>query len=113
MSATATQPSKPKIRTGDTVKALAGIDRGKKGKVLQVLPKDRLAVVEGLNVRSKNVRSKRQGQKGEVVKYNAPIALDNLSLICPACGKTTRVGYTILDGKKLRICKRCHEPITK
>lgn len=99
----------PSIRSGDTVKVLAGIDRGKTGKVNQVLPGERRVVVEGANKRVKNIRSRRGKQKGERITYFAPLALDNVQLICPNCSKPTRIGHQIIDGKKQRRCVKCKQ----
>ena len=106
--------SKPKLKAGDTVQVLTGIDRGKKGKVLQVFPQERTIVVEGVNRRSKGVRPRQQGQKGEIVQFNAPLKLDNLILVCPHCHKKTRVRMTTIEkGKKQRTCRQCQQPIDK
>lgn len=102
-----------RLRTGDTVKVLAGVDRGKKGKIQQVMTRERLVVVEGANMRSKSVRSRQQGQKGEIVQFYAPISASNLLLVCPHCSKTTRIGVMRTDGKRQRICKKCQQPIDK
>ncbi len=101
-----------KIRKNDIVKVIAGKDRGKKAKVLQVLPKHDLIIVEGVNMMAKNVRPKRMGEKGQVVRYNAPIQASKVLLFCSKCGKGSRVGYQVLqDGKKTRICRRCKQVI--
>lgn len=102
-----------RLKAGDTVKVLAGADRGKKGKIQQVLTSNRLVVVEGVNMRSKSVRTRQQGQKGELVQFFAPVAASNLLLVCPHCSKTTRVLVTRQDGKRQRICKQCKQPIDK
>ncbi len=99
------------IRRDDTVKVLAGIDRGKQGKIQQVLPGEGKIVVAGVNTRKKNVRARRDRQKGEIIEYNAPIDISNVLLVCPKCGKTTRVGHQILEGRKLRMCKRCKQTL--
>lgn len=70
-----------KIKKNDQVKIIAGKDRGKKGKVLQVLPQKNKVVVEGINMMAKNVRPKRAGEKGQVVRYNAPIDASNVKKI--------------------------------
>ncbi len=102
-----------KIRKNDTVQVVAGKDSGKRGKVLQLLPSRSKAVVEGLNLRSKIVRPRRQGQKGQVVKYPAPLPLSNIMYYCPKCSKPRRVGFQIgQDGKKVRICRHCKSILT-
>ncbi|MFH1236253.1 MAG: 50S ribosomal protein L24 [Parcubacteria group bacterium] len=96
------------FKKGDTVMLVSGKDKGKKGKVLDVMPKDGKVVIEGLNLLVKNVRPKRQGEKGQVVKYNAPLNASNVLLFCSTCGRGRRIGYQLQkDGKKVRICKKC------
>ena len=96
-----------KIKKNDQVLIISGKDRGKKGKVLDVFPKEEKVVVEGGNIRKKHVKPKRSGEKGQVVETPAPIAVSNVKLICPKCGKLTRVGYKLVEDKKYRICKKC------
>ena len=105
-----------KIKTGDNVKILAGKDKGKTGKVLQVFPVRERASVEGVNILIKHLRSGKQGEKGQRVEFPAPIRIDNLALICPKCGKPTRVSYEVSKtekgkSKKYRKCKKCKETI--
>ncbi len=113
-----------KIKTNDTVKILVGKDKGKTGKVLKVLithnsvnNKDRV-IVEGLNLRYKHTRPRREGEKGQRILFPFPIHVSNVALVCPKCGKTTRVAYKILAKttetsreKKQRICKKCQAVI--
>jgi len=97
-----------KIKTGDTVLLIAGKDKGKKGKVIKIIPKERKVVVEGLNMRKKHVRARRMGEKGQIVSLPAPLDISNVKLVCPRCLKDTRVGYRLTeDKKKFRICKKC------
>ncbi|RMD58938.1 50S ribosomal protein L24 [Candidatus Parcubacteria bacterium] len=106
-----------KIKKGDKVKILAGKDKGKSGKVLQVFPSRQRASVEGVNLLIKHLRPRRQGEKGQRVEFPAPLHISNLMLICPKCNKPTRVGYLVNEvdsgvekkkkKKKLRQCKRC------
>jgi len=108
-----------KIKTNDQVQILAGKDRGKTGKVLQVFPKDSRASIEGLNLLVKHLRPQKRGDKGQRVEFPAPLDLSNLALICPQCGKATRVSYEIkeikkddvIKHKKVRICKKCKKNI--
>lgn len=100
-----------KIKKGDQVKIILGKDRGKKGKIIQVFSRQGLVVVEGLNLRVKHTRPKREGQKGERVQFSAPLKDSNVMLICPKCGKPTRVGYKLMEDKKSRICRKCKEVI--
>ncbi len=101
-----------KFKKSDIVKVISGKDRGKKGKVLQVLPREYKIVVEGVNMMAKNVRAKRQGEKGQVVRYNSPINTSNVMLFCPKCNKPVRAGYMITkEKKKVRICKKCKQTL--
>jgi large subunit ribosomal protein L24 len=101
-----------KIKSKDIVKVLCGKDRGKTGKVLQVLPKLQRASVEGLNLLIKNIKSRKRGEKGQKINFPSPIHLSNLALMCSKCGQATRVGFKILeDRKKARVCKKCKETI--
>jgi len=100
------------IKKGDSVKMISGKDKGKKGKVLQVLAKDGRVVVEGLNMMAKSVRAKRMGEKGQVVRYNAPVTASNVLLFCSKCNKAVKVGFNISkDGKKTRVCRKCKQNI--
>ncbi|MFA6391788.1 MAG: 50S ribosomal protein L24 [Patescibacteria group bacterium] len=100
-----------KVKKGDQVKIVKGKDRAKKGKVMQVFPKEGFVVVEGLNLRIKHARPKKEGQKGEKVQFSAPMREENVMLICPKCSKLTRIGHKFIEKKKNRICKKCNEVI--
>ena len=105
-----------RIKKNDTVKVIAGKDKGKTGKVIQVFPKLKKVVVEGVNMASKHVRSNRQGDSGQKLEYSSPMASANVMLVCPKCAKSTRVGYQFHKGtdgkdKKVRACKKCGEAI--
>ena len=98
-----------KIHKGDTVLIISGKDRGRKGKVIEALPKERKLVVEGINLRKKHMKAKRSGEKGQIIEMPAPLDVSNVKLICQKCGKATRVGYRIEGKKKYRICKKCRQ----
>jgi len=100
-----------KIKKGDQVLIISGKDRGRKGKVLKVFPKERKILAEGINLRKKHKRPKKAGEKGEIITLPTPIDISDAKLICPKCGKSTRVGYKISEEKKYRICKKCGEII--
>ncbi len=98
--------NKLRIKKGDTVKVLSGKDKGVKGKVLEVLPKIRKAVVENVHMHTRFERSKKAGQPGKKVVFSAPIPVSKLQLVDPNSGEPSRVGYTILENKtKQRIGK--------
>lgn len=96
-----------KIKKGDTVLVMKGKDRSKRAKVLRVWPLIGKITVEGVNQKIRHTRPKRQGQKGERVTVLHPIPEANVRMICPSCGKGTRVGFAITEGQKSRICKKC------
>jgi len=100
------------IKKNDKVKIIAGKDKDKEGKVVQVLTGYNKVVVEGLNIKFKNLRPRKQGEKGQRIEYPGPIDVSNVLLICPKCGKTTRVGHKQLENKKkVRVCRKCHSEI--
>lgn len=100
-----------KIKVNDQVKISTGKDSGKSGKIIQVFPQEGKVVVEGLNIMKKHLRTRKKGEKGQVVELAAPLRISNVALICSKCGKTTRVGYKLEAGSKKRICRRCKEVI--
>ncbi len=103
-----------RLKKDDRVAVVAGKDRGKKGRVLQVFPKEERLLVEGVNYRKVHRRPTRDNPKGGIVQMEGPLAISNVMLVCPRCGKPTRVGYTFLaDGTKQRICKKCREILEK
>ena len=95
------------IRSKDTVVVITGKDKGKEGKVLVADPKALKVVVEGVNVATKHQKPMRQGQEGGIIKVETPIYACKVQLVCPKCGKGTRVGHKVVDGKKVRVCKKC------
>ena len=100
-----------KIRKNDKVLIISGKDRGKQGKVLSVFPKERKIIVEGVNLVKKHLKSKKSGEKGQIVERPAPLSVSDAKLICPNCGKAVRIGYKIVEGNKYRICKKCQQEI--
>lgn len=107
MAHTDTTVSKSKIRRGDMVRVLLGKDRGKKGAVLAVLPREERVIVEGVNIVKKHVRARRAGEKGQRVNIAAPLPLSNVQVICPSCKKGTRIGIRFEGEDKQRYCKQC------
>ncbi|MEO1746496.1 MAG: 50S ribosomal protein L24 [Pseudomonadota bacterium] len=94
-----------KIKKGDEVVVLAGKDKGRKGNVLAVMPKDGKALVSGINLVKRHQRQT-QGQEAGIVTKEAPIQLSNIAIVDPKDGKATRVGFKVEDGKKVRFAKR-------
>ena len=100
------------LKKGDTVQILSGKDRGKTGKVLLVAKKSGRVTVEGRNLITRHERPKKQGQKGQKIQVPMPLHVSNLMLVCPHCGKLTRVAHHIDDkGIKTRMCKKCKKRI--
>jgi len=95
------------IRRDDTVVVLSGRDKGVKGKVLSADPKSGKVIVEGVSVAKVHQKPRRQGEEGGIIKMETPIYACKVQLVCPKCDKGTRVGHKIVDGKKVRICKKC------
>ena len=95
------------IKKGDTIVVLSGKDKGKQGKILKSDPKGGKVIVEGVNVAMKHRKPRKQGEEGGIVKMETPIYACKVMLVCPKCGKATRVAHKITDGKKVRVCKKC------
>lgn len=101
-----------RLKKNDTVKILAGKDKGKSGKILFVFPDKGRVLVQGLNLIKKHIRRTREDQQGGVIQKESPIHISNLMVVCQKCGKPTKIGFNVLsDGTKIRICKKCKELI--
>ena len=97
------------VRKDDMVVILSGKDKGKKGKVLETSPKEQKLIVEGINMVTKHVKPRRQGEAGGIVKAEGAFYACKAMLVCPSCGKATRVAHKVLaDGTKTRVCKKCN-----
>ncbi len=95
-----------RIRKGDTVIVISGSDKGKRGEVLTVMPRDNRAVVQGVNVAKKHTKPSATNQAGGIIAQEATIHLSNLALIDPGTNKPTRVGFRVLDdGRKVRVAR--------
>ncbi len=101
-----------KIKTGDRVVVLSGKDKGKEGVVARALPDQRKVVVEGVNTAKRHRKARSATEAGGIIEIDKPIDVSNVAVISPKDGKATRVGYKLVDGKKIRICKRTGEEIT-
>ena len=99
---------KMSIRKDDMVVVLSGKDKGKQGKILEVMPKEGKVVVEKINVVSRHTKPRKQGDQGGILQKEAPIYACKVQRVCPKCGKPTRAAHKVqADGKKVRICKKC------
>jgi large subunit ribosomal protein L24 len=103
------------VRKNDNVLVISGRDRGKRGRVLQVLPQKNRVIVEGVNVIKRHTRPNPQRQiKGGIVEREASLHASNVQLVCPECGAPTRVGRQVLgDGRKVRVCRKCKGVVDK
>ena len=105
--------SKLQVKTGDTVIVISGEDKGKTGKVQKAYPSKGKIVVEGVAMVKKHQKPRGQGMPGGIIEKEAPIDASNVMVICPKCGKPTRVGHVFVEGegkasrRKRRICKKC------
>ena len=96
-----------KLRKGDNVIVLSGNDRGKTGEILEIIPSTQKVVVKGVNIRKKHVKPRKAGEEGGIIPSEYPIHSSKVSIVCPKCGKASRIGYIVEDGKKVRVCKKC------
>ena len=102
------------VRRGDTVGVIAGSERGKRGKVLRVLPEKGRVLVEHVNMIKRHQRPTQKLRQGGIIEREGALALSNVLPICSRCDKPSRTGVKALaDGRKIRICKRCGEAIDK
>lgn len=100
------------VKTGDTVMVISGREKGKKGKVLAVSPKEGKLIIEGVNMVSKHVKPRQMGQQGGIIKAEGAMYACKVQVVCPHCNKATRVGHKVSDeGSKQRVCKRCGETL--
>jgi large subunit ribosomal protein L24 len=102
---------KVKIKKGDEVIMLNGKDKGKKGKVLKIIKKSNRVIVEGLNLIKKNLKPKKQGEKGEIISMPRSVNISNVAIFCSRCNKGVRVGFRLSGDQKMRICRKCQETI--
>jgi len=97
-----------KIVKKDKVYIIAGKDKGKTGEVSRVIPATKQVLVVGVNVAKKAVKPSQKNAQGGIIDMIRPVPVSNVALVCPKCGKPTRIGYVVAkDGKKSRVCKKC------
>ena len=93
------------VKVNDNVLVIAGKDKGVQGKVLATSPKANTVTVEGVRIQKKHQRARKANETSEIVSKSGPIDASNVMVVCPTCGKATRVKHAIVDGKKVRVCK--------
>ena len=94
------------VKKGDEVVVINGKDRGAKGKVMAVSPAEGKVIVEKVNVVKKHVKPRKMGEAGGIIEAEAALYASKVQLLCPKCGRPTRVGHVIENGKKMRVCKK-------
>ena len=99
------------IKTGDTVVVLSGDDKGAKGKVIAVSPKEGKVLVEGVNMIHKHVKARKQGEAGGIIDAEGAIYASKVALYCSKCDKGVRVSHKMVDGKKVRVCAKCGQEL--
>ena len=99
--------NKVHVKKDDTVIVLSGNDKGVKGKVLEVSPKEGKLLVKGVSVASKHVKPRKQGDAGGIMQLESAIYASKVAMYCDKCGKGVRVKHTVADGKKVRVCAKC------
>ena len=99
---------KMNVRKGDKVEVITGKDKGKQGEVLRAMPKDSKVIVDGAAIVKRHTKPNAMNQQGGIIEKPAPIHVSNVMLVCPVCGKRTRVGHDVDDnGRRVRVCKKC------
>lgn len=96
-----------RLKKGDNVQVMSGKEKGKKGKILRVLPKESLVTVEGVNIKKRHRRPTKSGEKGQVIEKQNPFAASRVRLVCPACAKPVRSGQKVQGQAKVRVCRKC------
>lgn len=100
-----------KFKKGDTIVVTIGKDKGKKGKVERVFPAKSGVIVPGVNVSKRHMKRRDEKTPGGIIDIVKPIGVGKIALICPSCGKPTRVGYLVSKNDKVRICRKCNKKI--
>lgn len=100
-----------KIKKNDNILVISGKDRGKQGKVEHVFPKLNKVTVTGINLSKHHLKPSRKNPQGGIVDKPKPIDVSNIIIVCPRCSKPSRIGFKKTGGKKIRICKKCHESL--
>jgi large subunit ribosomal protein L24 len=101
-----------KFKVGDNVKITAGKDKGRDGVIEKLFPKEMKALVPGTNMYKKHVKGV-PGREGGIYDLPRPLAFGKFAIVCPICKKETRVGFSVVDAKKIRMCKKCGREIDK
>ena len=99
------------IRRDDEIQVIHGKDRGTRGRVVRVLPRERRIMVEGVARAKKHSRPSKRRQQGGIIDIEQFIDISNVQIVCKSCGQPTRVGHRIEDGKRIRVCRKCESDL--
>jgi len=102
-----------KLKKGDTVKVLSGNDKGKTGEVLTIMPKDNKIIVKDVNIRKKATKPRKAGEEGGIIAPEHPVNASIVAVVCPKCGKASKIGYKVTEDSKVRFCKNCGAELKK
>lgn len=100
-----------KLRKGDEVKVVVGKDKGKTGKIEKVFPKTGKVLVIGVNQYKRHMKARSERQPSEIITLTKPLPISNVAFVCPKCHLITRIGYSLENDKKVRICAKCKQII--
>jgi len=100
-----------KYKKGDTIIVTVGKDKGKKGKIEKIFPASSKLLIPGINVFKRHMKRKDEKNPGGIIDIVKPIAVSKIALVCPSCGKPTRIGMLVTKSEKVRICRKCEKKI--
>lgn len=100
-----------KLKKGDTIVVTTGKDKGRKGNIERVYPKEERVLVPAVNMYKRHLKKRDEKRPGGIIDFPRPLPVGNIALLCPKCGKPTRIGYVVAKGEKVRICKKCKQKI--
>lgn len=101
------------VKKGDTVVVLSGKDKGKQGTIITAMPSKGQVIVEDVNKVKRHTKPSMKAPQGGILDKEMPLNVCKVQLICPACNKATRIGHKLVDGKNVRVCKKCGEVVDK
>lgn len=100
-----------KLKKGDNIIVTAGKDKGRKGKIEKVMPREGLVLVPGINIYKRHLKKRDEKNPGGIIDLPRPLPIGSVALVCPACGKPTRAGFVVGKTEKVRVCRKCGKKI--
>lgn len=100
-----------KLKKGDQIIVTSGKDKGRKGKIELIFQSERDVLVPGINMYKRHLKKRDEKRAGGIIDFPRPLHIGNVALVCPKCGKSTRVGFIVTKGEKIRICRKCKQKI--